>query len=293
MKKKEILMTIGLVFVIVLSLSLTFGRYISNTVVNHYLESKGFYLSSDNLATNGLENYNNDWDQTSVYFNVKNSKNDYLITEYDINYKVKCTVNGDAASNVNCKLNGTEYSTITATLSSYSMCINNTTDGVDVSSYNKSTCELNGYDYEVQVAESNLYFDIEPVDGYIIKDIDVTIEVESTDPYSKTIYGDFILNSSLTGDNNIVSNYTDYTAYGRLDISNTYLTDKCVSVSWNPNYAIIDDIKGATASVNGDNYINNIVTLITSKSAQNYMFYNVDGSIVDIDSFTIEETSEC
>src|SRR5574344_1819753 len=142
MKKltKHIFTVIIVVVAVVLSIcSFSYAKYVSDSVWNYYIESQGFYFSSDYLGTTSVANVNNIWDGSSVHFNVKNAINDGVTTIADINYTVTCTLHNSDT----CKLNGTHSNTYTGVLSSYEACTNNSTDGVDVSTYDKSTFELN------------------------------------------------------------------------------------------------------------------------------------------------------
>ena len=70
-----------------ISYGVTYARYASNSIWNYYLESKGFYFTSETLKNKRV---NNEWDGSRVYFDVRNSVNSYIATEYDIKYKITC-----------------------------------------------------------------------------------------------------------------------------------------------------------------------------------------------------------
>ena len=165
------------------------ARYKSSSVWNYYLESHGFYFSSDFLG-NDVKNVDTLWDGNSVHFNLKNSINDSLVTEYDIRYNVTCEVLSDIPAT--CNLNGTNNSTFTGVLSSNARCINDI-DDTDVSSFNKTECEIKGYSWQNLVANQDIYFDIVPTEGYELNNVDVSIVVNSVSPYKKSISGTFSL----------------------------------------------------------------------------------------------------
>ena len=145
-KKKYIIfgtvlfLTIGL-----LTIGLTYGKYAADSVWNYYLGSKGFYFSSDYLGMESVENVNQLWDGKSTTFSLTNSENDLVATNFDISYTVICEVINENSEDYSCTLNGTDSDTFSGTLSGYEMCINEKNDGIDVSSYTQSDCEINGY----------------------------------------------------------------------------------------------------------------------------------------------------
>ena len=116
-----------LLIIVLLSISsmVTYGysyaKYVSNHAWNYYLGTKGFYFGSDELGIEKITNVNNNWDFESTYFRVKNSENDYLVTDYDIQYTVKCTIKNDASENSKCLLNGTDMDTFSGVISSSSV----------------------------------------------------------------------------------------------------------------------------------------------------------------------------
>ena len=119
---------------------------------------------------------------------------------YDIKYKVTCTLDDGS----DCKVNGTDSNVYYGTLSSYNSCVNNTNDGVDTIDFDKATCEVKGYDWVIQKATSDIYFDVEN-DNVI-----ANIEVVTTEPYEKKLTGTFILkkDKNLVEKTNIDENIT-------------------------------------------------------------------------------------
>ena len=212
--------------ILALSYCVTYARYVSNSIWNYYLESKGFYFTSKELENKRIKN---DWDGSKVYFDVRNSLNSYIATEYDINYEVTCKILGEV--NGTCKINGTESNVYEGTLSTYEGCVN-LKDEKDVSSYNKETCNNEGYSYRVKETVANNYFEVVSNDEKELNNITVEITVKSTSPYTRTLKNEFILSRSLdeTGSLNLI--YNEYEEYSRLVISNSYNETKCVKLSF-------------------------------------------------------------
>lgn len=300
MKKiKKSIFLIGLIIVgiVVGAYAFTYARYVSNSIWDYYLNSKGFYLSSDYLASSVVKNVNNSWDGESVHFNVENALNQAVITSYDINYNVSCTITGDAASYSECHLNGTNSNTYSGVLPGLESCSNTTNDGIDVSTLNKTDCELGGYTWVSQLATKDLYFDVVLTDGaYELSDLIVNITITSTSPYRKTISGDFSLHKRNSEDNSVTMNYKNYSNYDRLILSNSYAENKCVNISWNSDKLLIANNKNEFSSYLADTsgYINQITLNINAKSSLSYIFYKRDFNMTyNVNEFFLEESSEC
>ena len=257
------------------------------------MKSKGFYFSSPDLKEDALKNINNNWDGESTYFTIQNSLNDSLITDYDIKYKVTCTISGDAASYSACKVNGTDSNVFEGILSSYSHCIN-TKDDTDVSLYNQETCEVSGYNWIKQMATKDLYFDIVKTGDKEIIGLTANIEVTTLSPYAKTLKGEYVINKGKNEIGSLSMEYKTYSNYDRLVISNSYKENKCAKLSWNPDNLRIDvdnNIRSYGTDSNG--YINEIIFNIASKNNISYIFYKTDkNKSYSISDFTLVE-SEC
>ena len=106
-----------LIIVILLSLvsiipyGYSFARYVSNHAWNYYLGTKGFYFSSEQLGTTKVTNINNNWNYESTKFTLKNSENNFLVSDYDNEYTLKCTIQNQASNHSKCNLNGKDTDT--------------------------------------------------------------------------------------------------------------------------------------------------------------------------------------
>lgn len=281
MRKYLIMIVIFLGTILLITNGFTLAKYVSNTVWNYYLNSQGFYLSSDQLGNN-VKNVNNVWDGTSIHFNLKNNINDALVTDYDIKYKVTCTLDDGS----NCKVNGTDSNVYYGTLSSYNSCVNNTNDGVDTTDFDKATCEVKGYDWVIQKTTSDIYFDVEN------DNVTANIEVVTTEPYEKKLTGTFILKK----DKNLIEKtdilYQSFSNYDRLTVTNSSDTKKCVKINWDANKLRIDN-ENITNYNMSNGYINEIILEIPSKDNLSYIFYKVDkDATYDINEFSLLEI-EC
>ena len=285
MKKRYKIILIVVLIGFCLGLFLTtLARYSSSNVWNYYLESQGFYFSSDNLS-NDQVNLDTFWDGSSVHFNLKNFSNNNLITSKDISYQVSCEV---IDSDIPCTLNGTESSTVNGVLSKSSRCVNDI-DQIDVSSMNKTECEVAGYTWENISVTNDLYFDI---DSDEITDVSVLITVNSTSPFRKTMTGVFNLSKSEVVTGNIDYNVNHYDSFDELIISNSYDTGKCISVSFDSSKRVVDltsDMNILSSDNNG--YVNSFSFGVGSMSNEKIIFYNKTG--LDFNDIVVGETDEC
>ncbi len=295
-KKKYILFS--LIFLSILGLftfGFTYAKYVSNSLWNYYLGSKGFYFSSSSLGSETVLNVNNLWDGKSVLFSLSNSENDLVATDYNITYQVTCSIIGDDASNTNCFLNGTDSSTYNGVLSGYETCVNYQNDGVDVSNYIQSECEVNGYTWKKEKAIADIYFDVLKNDGTEVTDVTVEITAKSMNPYEKTLKGTYELHRdpTLEGEISLEYEYEDFA--GRLLVINSFQEEKCVTLSWNATDLRIDFDKNIeNFSEDESGYIQEITFKIDGKTSLPLTFYQTDFSQkIDSSSFQIVESAVC
>lgn len=281
-----LIIVITLSFVFLFTKGVSYAKYASNSVWNYYLESKKFYFSSDYLSINNTVNVNNNWDLSNIEFNLKNTDNNNIATDYDINYNITCTTDN---KDIKCNILDTSSNNYTGILSSYQKCINNI-DDIDVSSYDKTNCELNGYEWQSIAATKDLYFNLES--DIEFESVNVTIKVVTTSPFKKTLLGTFVIKKDKSINGIISKSYTNYDEYDRLVLTNTYDTEKCVLVSFNSNNIRIDTplMNVIEYTMDDSGYVDSIITKINSKENISFKFYKIDTNIHNIEEFNIIET---
>ena len=269
-KKKKIIIIILLLCSCFLFSITTFARYSFSNVWNYFLESQKFYFTSDNLSNNQI-NTDTFWDGNSVHFNLKNYSNNDLISDNNISYQVECEViDGDEE----CELNGTGRSLVTGVLSKSEGCVNEE-DLEDVSSLNKTECETSGYTWEKSLVSNDLYFDI--TSDNEISDVSVRITATSISPFRKSMTGVFNLNKSDASTGHIEFRVNHYDVYDELVVSNTYNSQKSVSVSFDSTKRIVDVTNNMTILTTDNNsYVNSYSFSINGMTNEKFIFYSKD-----------------
>ena len=89
-KSKKIIIILFFCLLLI-TLSITFGRYVYNRVLDFYFSSKNFYFESDKLTMDGAFyslDYWNGVDPYTIVVNLNSFKNNNLKTDNDITYQV-------------------------------------------------------------------------------------------------------------------------------------------------------------------------------------------------------------
>lgn len=294
-KGRKIFLIFTLLIALFSVIFVTSGKYIYNSVWNYYLKSKGFYFESDLLNTNTKKNSFLKWDGSDIYFTVKNSLNNELVSEYDISYKISCTVLEEESEYIDCILNGTNSSVYNGSLSSVAKCVNNI-DETDVSKLNKADCEINGYTWNNEITLKNNYFNLILKDETKnIDEVSIKITAESSSPYHKTLTGIFNINKVDSEGTELITYYQNFNEYDELSITNTTQNDKCAVINFNADNFLIDLNSTSILEYNTDSNekVNQISIKIEKQSSNIYKFYKMDGQIeTSIYDFIIEE-KEC
>lgn len=278
-RKQQVIIFIFIILCFI-TLTVTFGRYVSNTINNFFLRSKEFYFYSDKLKDNTAVYQIDNWtgvDPYTIIINMNSMENNLKKTNYDISYDISYT----CTSNATCQLSKQ--------------------NGIILASTNMDSFNLV----------------ITPNTGLNIGDeVTVTITAISTSPYKKTLSADFTLivgreqlsyeivdsagSEYLELDlTNTLSYYNVETAFGsynqgdRIDVD-TYLTlsdqdkGKCysamVTLEFDPNKILLDmtnknyenAINVTTTNINGNNYINGITFKVEPISSAVVRFYKID-----------------
>ena len=295
-KKYLLIFLLAIGSISLITLGFTYAKYASNSIWNYYLGSKGFYFTSDALGMQTVKNVNTLWDGEAVSFSLTNQENDLVSTDYDITYQVTCTVLNDEKNEYTCTLNDTNSNTYKGTLSSYETCINYKNDGIDVSSYLQSECEINGYTWKKEAAIKDMNFKVTRNDGAPVEEVTVKIEATSTEPYKKTISGTFELKKDPTLDGTVSLQATKDGVVNNLLVTNSYNEEKCISISWDAlQYRLAEEKENFDSyTANDQGYINSITFKINPKYTQKISFYRTNlTQDINISDYTITENVNC
>lgn len=273
----------------------SYAKYAYASTKDYFLKSKGFYFYSDKLKLIQINNSDSLWDGSAIHFTLNNNLNKSVVTDYDINYTVECEIEGEAKDSFGCKINGTESSVYSGTLSNVQKCFNETNDGVDVSGFTKTVCELNNYVWRSEVVNKDTYFEIFNKTSLEPTDIVVNIKAYTTSPYKKTLFGKFYLHKTDYSDGEITFEYENFSNSSKLVVYNSFNSDKCLKISWNPDHLIIGETKESFPYFESDsnNYIKSVKKIIKAKSDLILDFYSRNGIPYSKDEFTITTDTSC
>ncbi len=246
---KKVLIILLLIGISLLALRFSKALYVSDSIWNYYLNSKGFYFESDYLANNKINTYNL-WDGGSISFNLKNSKND-LYTEDDIEYEVECV----ASKNATCEL-------------------------LDQGS-NKYSATLKGD----SIKNETLYFDVASNES----DVEVLITAKSKTPYVKTLTGTFRLHKIDNTIGNIKYDLINYDSYSKLTISNYYDDDKCLNVKWTDQNIRVISYSVLNPATDEDGYVDEFEVNVSKGKTESVKFYYLGNGTFTKEAFTIVE----
>jgi len=280
--KKSKLIILLIIFLMLITIVPTLGRYVGRELKNYYLSTKNFYFNADKLEENGIVYQVENWsgvDSYDVTFNMNSYKNNTVYSESDIEYDIKYS----CSDNVNCTITKTK-----------------------------------GIIYSEKHTDS---FTVNLTPKKSLNDGDkawVEVEATSTFPYKKTLKGKFNIAVGKTGlsyeiidkehskyfEVSITNTFDFYTAredYGnykkgeKIDID-TYLnmteTEKqhfassIVTIDFSPVTALLDMTSTAylnaletkETTLNNYNYINSLTFKVDALSSYRVKFYKVDST---------------
>ena len=121
LKKKHII--IISIVLIVLSITLSYGRFIYNGLRNYYLSTKSFYFNCDKMSDNESYYQLDNWsgvEPVTITFNMDSKKNNLVASpdniSYDIDYECSTNVTCLASKESGLIMNGTHTDSFTITM---------------------------------------------------------------------------------------------------------------------------------------------------------------------------------
>ncbi|MGI6329668.1 MAG: hypothetical protein ACOXZR_02265 [Bacilli bacterium] len=284
MKKRGLIISLILLMISFMVIYLVpSAKYVAKTMWNYYFQAQAFYFTSDSLGEEEVINVNNFWMGEEITFTLRNFSNESLITEFDIEYQVTCSIEGGASSWAECRLMKTNKNTYEGILESSFLCFN-AIDEEDVSTYEEEECLLEGYEWRQEEVLEEISFEVVVTNqNHQLSDLTVNIEVKSISPYKKTLLGKFNLHK-IEEETKPFLKYNNYSNYGELIVINPTSSNQCLQLTWDSSKLLFD-----SPNVNGSIKFN-----IKADKSLKFLFYPHDlKSNYSIEDFTISKTSGC
>ncbi len=271
-------------------LTITFARYVGNNVWDYYLASNGFYFESDTLTGDTITNYN--WNKSRVYFDISNFVGDN-VTENTIDYTAKCEIVSSSVSGVSCSVNGST-GTYVGNIEARSVCINTSSDGVDVDFYDEMKCKESGYKWSAEKETDTLYFQVLGLSTTASQsDLEVKVTVESTSPYVKTLTSNFYLHNDSTVKDELFLEYESFSEYEKVIVTNTGDNNKLASLDFDSDKVRIEKEVWDSEVVDINGFISGIEFSVNAHSSRVFYFHKTDASIVLSESdFTLMDLDD-
>lgn len=282
MMKKRRIITISLLFLILLILIPTFGRYVGKEIRNHYLASKDFYFNADKLAENGIVYQVENWSGLESYdvtFNLDSYKNNNVFAKSDIEYTIKYSCSPNVYCDINktsgiiFASNHTDSFTVTITPKKTLKDGEKAKINVEVTSISPYKKKLKG-EFNVAVGKIGLSYEIldEPMSTYfetaITNTLDYYIARKKIDKYK-------------VGDKIDVSTYQSLSEDMKKNFASAIIT-----IEFDPNKVLLDmtskeylnALSTTTVDIEGNKYINSLKFEVDALSSSRVKFYKVDST---------------
>ena len=281
-KHRTVSIIVLCVLVVILFISVAFGRYIKNIINDYILETKGFYFNSSILSTNGKNYLINNWDGVNSYtltVDLNNRKNDERYTDTDILYDISV----NCPSSVVCtpsKTNGILHPTDTT--DNYQVIVTPqqnfyegdtvvvTTSVTSSSPYVKTMSAT----YTIGVEKSDFSYDIEDSVGSKF----ITLNLTNSISYYEVseAFGDYEAGSQISLDE-----------YNKLtDSEKNHCFSAIITVEYDPNLLLVDmtnDLYLNKLSTNfeeipidGYQYVKKFSFKVNASSNNSIIFYKMD-----------------
>ena len=250
-----------------LTLFNTSAKYTNYKELNHYYESKQLYIHSDSLTSNDNKyNIINYYNFDSIPIEISNSITNNQITNYDINYDLKCNILSEE-NLYTCVIDNSGKNIISNTLISNKICIEDET-------LSEEECTKENYNYTLKETKNKHSFKIINNNGNA-STIKVEIILNTTSPYSKTLKAIYVLNIGNDNNNKIsINKINDYGSFCEYTINNNYYVDKNIQLTIDTNKLMFDNTSDIyknkkSYTTNDNNYIDSITFTISNNEKIN------------------------
>ena len=234
---------------------ISFSKYISNRIHDHYIESKQFYFSSDKLSKIAGHEYQmpNNWSGSESYnimVNMYSKLNDNAMAPNDIEYDIVCSFSDNVAYTLN-KVSGT----------------------------------ILGYE-NGGTNEDFFVITLEPASGTSLSPGEtawVNVTANATSPYMDSVTGKILVGVGTEDFSYEIADWEN-SQFIQLDISNKSVENTNVHISFDPTVVLLDmtssvyqDATAITTTIlNGYNYVTTMDFPVNALSVESVKFYKID-----------------
>lgn len=303
--RNKVLVVLLAFFVIGLTLTITFGRYVYTMVQNHILETKGFYFNSTVMSSLGSNHSINNWDGVNAYkitVDVNNKKNDLVWTQTDIAYDIEV----HCSDNIRCvtsKTSGTirkDVKSDSYTITIYPIYDFENNQTAEVVTTVKSTYpfekELSAT-YNIGIETSKFSYSINDQSG------EKYFMLELTNAFTYYAAKEAFLGYAA-GENISIEEYEELS-----DANKAKCMSAIVSLKFDPNLVLLDMTdetyihrsggNPGLTKINGYDYVNSFSFDMQASSTIKILFYKNDplqdytypseNSIINVNVLTVED----
>ena len=279
--KKNVYLIFASIILIVIAITISYGRYIYNGLRNYYLSTKSFYFNSDKMSENESYYQLDNWsgvEPVTITFNMDSKKNNLVASPdnitYDIEYECSTNVTCTASKETGLIMNGTHTDSFTITMTPNVTLYEGDYIELEVSASATSpyTKTISGR-FKINVGEIGLSYEILDEPGRAYLDFDIT----NTLDYYKVItpFGSHSVNDRIE--------ISEYLALSEED------KEKCASalitLSFSPSVLRLDMTNEAflhavsstsTIMSDGYDYINSVTFRVDALSSASVRFYKLN-----------------
>ena len=277
--KKHIIILAIVLFV--LTITLSYGRFIYNGLRNYYLSTKSFYFNSDKMSDNGSYYQLDNWsgvEPVVITFNMDSKKNNLVASPdnitYDIDYECSSNVTCLASKENGLIMNGTHTDSFTITMTPNTNLYEGDYIELEVSANATSpyTKTISGR-FRINVGEIGLSYEIIDESGRAYLDLDIT----NTLDYYKVLtpFGTHNQNDKIE-----ISEYLSLSPENQRKCASAVIT-----LSFSPNVlrldmtneAFLQSLSTSTSILSdGYDYINSVTFGVDALSSTSVRFYKLN-----------------
>lgn len=217
----------------------------------------------------------NDYEGEDLAIAIKNSEGKYKITNFDINYKLNCTIDEPYQSEFACQIDD-KTNEISSTVKEKKSCY----EGDKIVDLDEANCKIQGKDWKSSPNQMNHKLKItNKVPEPTAKKLTATITLETTFPYKTKLTGKLTVNFQPKQPVNLTIE-NDNNSYCDLVFSNQTTKDKTIQLAINTVMFQVDTSEDVGEIIkNSNNEINQIQLFIATANQRTVRLFKKDPSI--------------